>query len=352
MSSSSAAAASGPTPADALRRNRILSSKLYFDVPGSKAPVVYSAAYDISFLGLEKLHPFDSSKWGRICKFLTREGHLEKNTVIEPLDASKEDLLVVHTESYLNSLKSSFRVAAIVEVPPVTFIPNWLVQQKLLYPFRKQVGGSVLSAKLAVERGWAVNVGGGFHHCSAEEGGGFCAYADITLCIHFAFVRLDISRVMIIDLDAHQGNGHEKDFANDERVYILDMYNAGIYPFDHAAKRYIDQKVELVSGTKTDDYLDQLDKALEVAQSRFQPQLIVYNAGTDILDGDPLGNLNISPEGVVIRDEKVFRFAKDQNIPLLMLTSGGYMKSSARVIADSVINLSQKNLVQLGSQLG
>ncbi|XP_051182684.1 histone deacetylase 2-like [Lolium perenne] len=126
---------------------------------------------------------------------------------------------------------------------------------------------------------------------------------------------------MIIDLDAHQGNGHEKDFANDGRVYILDMYNAGIYPFDHAAKWHIDQKVELVSGTKTDDYLDQLDKALKVAQSRFQPQLIVYNAGTDILDGDPLGNLNISPEGVVIRDEKVFRFAKDQNIPLLMLTS-------------------------------
>ncbi|XP_051199758.1 histone deacetylase 2 isoform X2 [Lolium perenne] len=318
--SSSSAAPKGPTAADALRRNRILSSKLYFDVPGSKAPVVYSAAYDIAFLGIEKLHPFDSSKWGRICRFLTAEGHLEKNRVIEPLEASKEDLLVVHTDSYLNSLKSSFRVAAIVEVPPVTLIPNWVVQQKLLYPFRKQVGGSILSAKLALERGWAVNVGGGFHHCSAEEGGGFCAYADITLCIQFAFVRLNISRVMIIDLDAHQGNGHEKDFANDGRVYILDMYNAGIYPF--------------------------------VAESRFQPQLIVYNAGTDILDGDPLGNLNISPEGVVIRDEKVFRFAKDQNIPLLMLTSGGYMKLSARVIADSIINLSQKNLIQLGSQLG
>ncbi|KAE8815429.1 histone deacetylase 2 [Hordeum vulgare] len=233
MSSSSAAAVPGGTPADALRRNRILSSKLYFDVPGSKAPVVYSTAYDIAFLGIEKM-------------FLTKEGHLEKNRVVEPLEASQEDLLVVHTEAYLNSLRSSFRVAAIVEVPPLTLIPNWLVQQRLLYPFRKQVGGSILSAKLALERGWAINVGGGFHHCSAEEGGGFCAYADISLCIQFAFVRLNISRVMIIDLDAHQGNGYEKDFANDGRVYILDMYNAGIYPFDYAAKRYIDQKIELV----------------------------------------------------------------------------------------------------------
>ncbi|BAF19828.1 histone deacetylase 2 [Oryza sativa Japonica Group] len=352
MASSAPSAAAGATPPDPLRRDRILSSKLYLDVPGSKAPVVYSPAYDIAFLGIEKLHPFDSSKWGRICKFLTKEGHLEKNRVVEPLEATKDDLLVVHSESYLNSLKSSLKVASIVELPPVAFIPNWLVQQKLLYPFRKQVGGSILSAKLALERGWAINVGGGFHHCSAEQGGGFCAYADISLCIQFAFVRLNISRVMIIDLDAHQGNGHEKDFANDGRVYTLDMYNAGIYPYDHVAKRYIDQKVELVSGTKTEDYLDQLDKALKVAESRFQPQLIVYNAGTDILDGDPLGRLKISPQGVVIRDEKVFRFAKDQSIPLLMLTSGGYMKSSARVIADSIINLSNKNLIELGSQLG
>ncbi|AQL04104.1 Histone deacetylase 11 [Zea mays] len=127
---------------------------------------------------------------------------------------------------------------------------------------------------------------------------------------------------------------------------------------DFTAKQYIDQKVELVSGSKTDEYLEQLDKALEICNSRFEPQLIVYNAGTDILDGDPLGRLKVSPEGVVTRDEKVFRFAKDRNIPLLMLTSGeilltrGYMKSSARVIADSIINLSNKNLIGLGSQLG
>ncbi|XP_066321505.1 histone deacetylase 2-like isoform X2 [Miscanthus floridulus] len=126
------------------------------------------------------------------------------------------------------------------------------------------------------------------------------------------------------------------------------MYNSGIYPFDHAAKKYIDQNVELDSGTKTEDYLDILDKALKVAESRFQPQLILYNAGTDILDGDPLGSLKVSPEGVIIRDEKVFRFAKDQSIPLLMLTSG-YMKSSARVIADSIINLLNKNLIDIGT---
>ncbi|KAJ1442787.1 Ureohydrolase domain superfamily [Sesbania bispinosa] len=338
---------SSPSSAnDALVRNRILSSKLYFDVPSSKVPLIYSESYDISFLGIEKLHPFDSSKWGRICRFLVSFGILDKKCVVEPLEASKDDLLVVHSESYLNSLKESSNVATIIEVPPVVLFPNCLVQHKVLFPFRKQVGGTILAAKLAKERGWSINVGGGFHHCSAEKGGGFCAYADISLCIHFAFVRLKISRVMIIDLDAHQGNGHEMDFANDSRVYILDMYNPGIYPLDYEARNYINQKVEVKSGTLTEEYLQKLDEALEVAGQRFKPELVIYNAGTDILEGDPLGRLKISPDGIALRDEKVFRFAREKNIPIVMLTSGGYMKSSAKVIADSIANLSKKCLIE------
>ncbi|KAM7493409.1 hypothetical protein LguiB_028018 [Lonicera macranthoides] len=332
---------------EGLKRSRVLSSKLYFDIPSFKIPLIYSSSYDIAFLGLEKLHPFDSSKWGRICRFLITDNVLDKKCVVEPLEATKDDLLVVHSESYLSSLKSSLNVSIIIEVPPVAVLPNWLVQKKVLYPFRKQVGGTILAAKLAKERGWAINVGGGFHHCCAEKGGGFCAYADISLCIQYAFIRLNISRVMIIDLDAHQGNGHEKDFSNDGRVYILDMFNPEIYPFDFEARRYIDQKVEVMSGTATDVYIAKLDEALKMAGRMFDPELVVYNAGTDILDGDPLGRLKISPDGITSRDEKVFRFAHEKNIPIIMLTSGGYMKSSARVIADSIINLSRKGLIDM-----
>ncbi|KAH9761560.1 Histone deacetylase 2 [Citrus sinensis] len=372
---SSSSSPSVTTDAETLKRNRILSSKLYFDIPIFKLPLIYSPDYDISFLGIEKLHPFDSSKWGRICQFLSSEGFLDKNCIVEPLEASKEDLLVVHSESYLKSLQSSPNVSIIIEVPPVALFPNCLVQRKVLYPFRKQVGGTILAAKLAKERGWAINVGGGFHHCSADEGGGFCAYADISLCIHYAFVQLNISRVMIIDLDAHQGNGHEKDFSSDSRllsfdcafifhfflldfqmitfvltgrVYILDMFNPGIYPRDYEARRFIDQKVEVVSGTTTNEYLKKLDEALEVAGHTFDPELVIYNAGTDILEGDPLGMLKISPDGIAARDEKTFRFARSRNIPIVMLTSGGYMKSSARVIANSVENLSRKGLINMG----
>uniref|UniRef100_K3YU71 Histone deacetylase domain-containing protein n=1 Tax=Setaria italica TaxID=4555 RepID=K3YU71_SETIT len=269
----SASASGAPAAAEVLRRRRIISSRLYLDdiraprsVTRPRSPPPLQPRF--AAVGRNNRAPFAQApvKWGHVRGFLEDAGLLQSDRIVEPLEASEDDLLLVHSESYLNSLKSSEEVARIVEVPAVALLPNLLVQQKLLYPFRKQVGGSVLSAKLALERGWAINIGGG-HHCSAEEGGGFCAYADISLCIHFAFVCLNISRVMIIDLDAHQGNGHEKDFGGDGRVYTLDMYNSGIYPFDHVAKKYIDQKVELDSGTKTEDYLENLDKALNVTCS-------------------------------------------------------------------------------------
>ncbi|XP_022140202.1 histone deacetylase 2 isoform X1 [Momordica charantia] len=375
--SSSSSPENGNDPETA-RRDRILSTKLYFDVPSSKVPVIYSSSYDISFLGIEKLHPFDSKKWRRVCQFLVAAGVLRKDQIVEPLEAKKNDLLVVHPQSYLDSLKNSLNVAKIIEVPPVAVFPHCIVKNKVQRPFRNQVGGTILAAKLAKERGWAINVGGGFHHCSAELGGGFCVYADISLCIHYAFVQLNISRVMIIDLDAHQGNGHEMDFAHDSmaiqffgnsfqlalfrnanvlfvlagRVYILDMFNPGIYPFDYEARRCIDQKVEVDSGTKTSEYLKKLEEALEIAATSYDPDLIVYNAGTDILDGDPLGLLKISAGGIAMRDEKVFKFARTRNIPIVMLTSGGYMKSSAKVIADSIENLSKQSLIDTGSSPG
>ncbi|CAK9195679.1 unnamed protein product [Sphagnum troendelagicum] len=337
------------------RKRRIDNSTLYSPVSNDKDPIIYSSAYNIAFLGLERLHPFDSSKWGRIKRFLVEDGLLDHKRVVEPVEATKEDLLVVHTEGYLESLKRSFTVAVITEVPPLAFLPNFILQQKVLRPFRKQVGGTVLSAKLAKDKGWAINLGGGFHHCCSNEGGGFCAYADITLTIQFAFSQLGISRVMIIDLDAHQGNGHEHDFMNNKSIYILDMYNSDIYPRARPSYPFLDMyenqiiQIQFSSYTTTEKYLDLLSQALEKAAQNFEPDLLIYNAGTDILDGDPLGRLLVSPDGVKQRDEMVFKFSREKNCPIVMLTSGGYMKTSARVIADSIGNLATKGLIHLPS---
>ncbi|XP_029768929.1 histone deacetylase 11 isoform X3 [Terrapene carolina triunguis] len=282
-------------------------TELYHEVPPTCWPIVYSPDYNITFMGLEKLHPFDAGKWGKVINFLKEEKLIADDLIVQAREATEEDLLVVHTRRYLNKLKWSFVVATITEIPPVLFLPNFLVQRKVLKPLRTQTGGTIMAGKLAIDRGWAINVGGGFHHCSSDKGGGFCAYADITLAIKFLFERVEgVSKATIIDLDAHQGNGHERDFMDDHRVYIMDVYNRYIYPGDGFAKRAIKRKVELDWGTEDTEYLQ---------------------------------------KGIVKRDEAVFRAARSHRIPILMVTSGGYQKRTARIIADSILNLHNLGLI-------
>ncbi|XP_014381406.1 histone deacetylase 11 isoform X2 [Alligator sinensis] len=276
-------------------------------------------------MGLEKLHPFDAGKWGKVINFLKEEKLIADDLIVQAREATEEDLLVVHTRRYLNKLKWSFVVATITEVPPLFFLPNFFVQRKVLKPLRTQTGGTIMAGKLAIDRGWAINVGGGFHHCSSDKGGGFCAYADITLAI--------------------KGNGHERDFMDDQRVYIMDVYNRYIYPGDGFAKRAIKRKIELDGGTEDTEYLQKVQTHVEGALNESRPDIIIYNAGTDILDGDPLGGLAISPQGIVKRDEIVFMAARSRRIPILMVTSGGYQKRTARIIADSILNLHNLRLI-------
>ncbi|XP_071082818.1 histone deacetylase 11-like isoform X1 [Haliotis cracherodii] len=344
------------SPEEKERRAKIQKSQLYIQTDDKQWPIVYAAEYNISFLGLEKLHPFDAGKWGRIFEFLKESKMVREETIVKPLEATEDDLLLVHSRNYINSLKLtdiveginewSMNVAGITEVPPVALLPNFIVQRKVLRPFRHQTGGSILAGKLAMDRGWAINIGGGFHHCSAERGGGFCAYADITLSIKFLFEKVEaVSKVMIVDLDAHQGNGHERDFMDDDRVYIMDVYNRGIYPHDGFAKRAIKRKVELNHLTDDVDYLHAVKSNLDASLEDFRPDIIVYNAGTDILEGDPLGNLSVTAKGIIKRDEMVFKKAREMKIPIFMLTSGGYTRGTARIIADSILNLRQKKLI-------
>ncbi|EGV97708.1 Histone deacetylase 11, partial [Cricetulus griseus] len=277
------------------------ATQLYQHVPEKRWPIVYSPRYNITFMGLEKLHPFDAGKWGKVINFLKEEKLLSDGMLVEAREASEEDLLVVHTRRYLNELKWSFVVATITEIPPVIFLPNFLVQRKVLRPLRTQTGGTIMAGKLAVERGWAINVGGGFHHCSSDRGGGFCAYADITLAI---------------------------------KVVIC-------VSFPEAIRR----KVELEWGTEDEEYLEKVERNVRRSLQEHLPDVVVYNAGTDVLEGDRLGGLSISPAGIVKRDEVVFRLVRAHDIPILMVTSGGYQKRTARIIADSILNLHDLGLI-------
>jgi len=311
-------------------------------------PLIYRPEHNITAYGLEKLHSFDSAKYAKIWKELEQKGYLKRDQCLKTRKVTKEMLKEAHSLKYLKSLKKSVNVAKICEFAPIAAIPRVLVKQKLLTPMLYHVGGTIVAAEAALVYGWAINLGGGMHHASSTRGGGWCVYSDIPMALNRLFKEGKISQAMIIDLDVHQGNGFERDqldgkiCKNREAVFIVDAFNEQTYPRDHLAKRAINISVPLPRGTTDEVYLPAVKEALEEAFGAFQPDLVMYNAGTDILDGDPLGGFHVSSGGVTKRDEMVFEACISRGIPIAMVTSGGYSKNSADVIASSIMNLFDK----------
>eukprot|EP00803_Ostreobium_quekettii_P010121 evm.model.scf_379.8 EVM.evm.TU.scf_379.8 scf_379:54580-57443(+) len=318
-------------------------------------PLVYSPNYNITFFGVERLHPFDACKFRRVAEGLVAGGVVGRGQFVEPVEAAEEVLRDVHSSGYLKRLHGSkFKVAQVIELYPIVLLPNCVVQSRVMARMRHHVAGTMLAAGLALERGWAVNLGGGMHHARWNEGEGWCPYADIVLAVR----RLReasggaIKRVLVVDLDVHQGNGVERDklHLGDDDLIILDAYNCDIWPGDGEARGAIDLEVRLHSRTSDAHYLSSVAAALEKAGATLQFDFVFYNAGTDILAGDPLGALNVSEQGVVKRDEMVFEFAARMGVPICMALSGGYSKKSASVITASLSSVLRKYCLSDGQQ--
>jgi len=309
-----------------------------------KYPIIYHPRYNITACGIEKIHHFDSRKYGRAFDFLLKSNVLSKDTKIhKPAHIIRALLFKGHSKMYLLKLCYSLIISRIVEIPLV-FLPASLLRWRLLEPMGLATQGTIDGGMMALEKSWAINLSGGYHHASYHGGGGFCVYTDISMCINHLrkYFGERVKKAMIIDLDAHQGNGHERDFLGDPNVMIVDAYNHSIYPADKEAKRAIGVDIRVYKGDSDDDYLGKLEKNITPAIANFQPDFILYNAGTDCLQGDPLGDLNVTADGIIRRDEFVFSLAFENKIPILMVLSGGYQKSNAQVIADSIANLGKK----------
>ncbi len=313
-----------------------------------KLPIIFHPHYDIGLFGLENRHPFDSKKYGKVFRFLQEKQIIVGENYFTP-DAKVTDevLLQVHTPKYLDSLQHSATVAGIAEMHVLRWVPNFLLQWKFLNPMRWATAGSILAADLALEYGWSINLSGGYHHAKAELCSGFCFFADINLAAQKAFAaHPKVKKIMVIDLDAHQGNGFEDTFKDDPRVDTFDMYNGEIYPHDRAAAKYIRWDFPLKHGIGELDYLNTLQKNLPQAVSDSCPDLIIYNAGSDPYEKDALGGMRVSAAGLLVRDETVFRLARQQRIPIMMVLSGGYHRDSASIIGSSINNLWKKGLLQ------
>lgn len=176
---------------------------------------------------------------------------------------------------------------------PVIFLPACILRWRVLDPMLYATQGSIDASCIALDKKWAINIGGGYHHASSNSGGGFCVYADITLAVrHLRQFHGDrVQKVMIIDLDAHQGNGHENDFVDDNQTFIIDFYNHYIYPNDIEAKRGISVDITVASRDEDEIYMNKLRKVIPESLNTFKPDFVIYNAGTDCLRNDPLGSM-------------------------------------------------------------
>lgn len=315
-----------------------------------KLPIVYSKHYDITLFGLQRLHPFDTEKYGKVYRYLVDKAGVDKNKFYTPGIVSEEDLLSVHTQEYLSSLNHSTNIARIAELGILSVVPNAILQSRVLNPMKYATGGTMLGCELAIEYGCAINLSGGYHHAKADSGGGFCFFADIPIAVYKLFKKNPHLSVMIIDLDAHQGNGYESVLKDDPRVHIFDVYNEQIYPQDSAAKKYIKFDYPVKAYIKDKEYLSLIEKEIGGAIVKSKPDIIIYNAGTDILEGDPLGCMSISEDGIIKRDEIVFKSALKNNVPILMVLSGGYTRKSAIVIGRSIENI-LRNVIPAGDYL-
>ena len=296
-------------------------------------PLVYHPAYNITAFGLERLHPFDSRKYRRIHDALIARGLRRRGDFVRPRPVSQRDLLNLHSPEYLRSLRSPKTLARILEVPIVVTLPGWLVNWRILRPMRFATSGTIQACRLALDHGIAINLGGGYHHAADSWGGGFCVYADVPLAAKILHQEGRIKRLLVVDLDAHQGNGTAALFHGWDWAFMFDLYERDIFP---ARKEPEDYPLPVGSGLTGREYLGIVRDTLPKALDAVRPDLVIYNAGSDPFVGDPLAGFRLSRSDLAERDLLVVSSVRERGIPVAMVLSGGYSAESWRIHADAI----------------
>jgi histone deacetylase 11 len=296
-------------------------------------PIVYSPRYNITAFGLERLHPFDSVKYRRIHDWLIRQGLRKRGEFHAPRPCPDSEMLRVHTAEYLRSLRRRHVLARLLQVPVVRFLPGWLVGWRVLLPMRYAVGGTLLACRLALERGLAINLGGGFHHAGPAHGSGFCAFADVPLALAALHQEGLLASALVVDTDAHQGNGTADAIRPWVWAHLLDFYEDDLFPWPKVEEELPVPLPPRLTGT---EYLAALRDHLPRALDQFRPQLVVYNAGSDVLRSDPLSRLMLTAEDLAERDLYVITEVRSRGAALAMVLSGGYGPLSWEAHARSI----------------
>ena len=261
-------------------------------------------------------HRFPIKKFGALFELLKKDKILHKNNLHIPKPANYLDLTKAHHEEYIKKIdelslsKEEERKLGFPMVPSV---------KRRSY---MATGGTVLSAELALKHKLACNTAGGSHHAFPDSGNGYCVFNDVAVAAHNLLSKHMVKKILIYDLDVHQGDGTAKIFENNNKVYTLSIHSKKNYPL---VKQKSDKDIELEDNITDDDYLNTVSKSLEIV-NKMNFDFVFYVAGVDIHKNDKLGKLNISTEGIVKREKMVIKNFYKNNIPLCGVLGGGYNK--------------------------
>ena len=268
-------------------------------------------------------HRFPIAKYALLRDAVVASGIVPPSALHEPERVSPEMLRLVHTERYIDDLVTG----SLSDAEQRRIGLPW--SEALVERSFRAVGGTCEAATAALEHGVTMNLAGGTHHAFADRGEGFCVFNDVAVAIRTLQGAGRIHRAAIIDLDVHQGNGTHAIFDGDPSVFTFSMHGGRNFPFNKVAGSL---DVELADGTGDDVYLDTLAEVLPGVLASAAPDLIVYLAGADPHEGDRLGRLCLTFDGLARRDVMVLEACREVGIPVAITIAGGY----GRDIADTV----------------
>ena len=265
-------------------------------------------------------HKFPINKFGELAKYLIKKKIVKK--FHQPYACSHETLKRAHSENYIKHVKNKTLDQNIIKKIGFPLVES-VIQRSLV-----ATGGTVLASKLAINYGVACNTAGGSHHANFEGGAGYCVFNDVAVAAQYLLDRGLAGKILIVDLDVHQGNGSADIFNDNKNVFTFSMHSKTNYP---AKKSISDLDVELDDNMKDEQYLKLLKFYLNhLNEENFD--FVFYIAGVDIHLNDRLGKLKISDNGIKKRDEIVTENFFSKGVPLCGVLGGGYNKDFDKLV--------------------
>ncbi len=272
-------------------------------------------------LPLPSGHRFPMEKYSKLRNLVS---HLEGVKLVEAPAASDTQILYAHDPQYLmNIIEGNLSTREQREI-------GFPWSQKMVERSRRSAGATVAACKTSLTEGVAVNLAGGTHHAYRDRGSGFCVFNDSAIAARALQKEINPKlKIAIIDLDVHQGNGSAAILQNDSSIFTLSIHGENNFPFK---KEISNLDFGLPDACNDQTYLEALNHCLDELDSRFKPDSLIFLAGADPHEDDRLGRLNISSEGMRLRDETVLRYAFDRKLPIAISMAGGYGKEMTSTV--------------------